>query len=247
MDHRLCCTGRNTTVRLVYSSCHPSVSCLVKQKEKILLHHPHHINQAWKHNGKDLTEGNQGQGQTYEILLSFIPPPSVSFTLSVCWPISGADPKRLEKRTAPTYCQPHTPLSPSRSAATRGLGSCFPEVIISQHISQARLISARSQIVQGSSPLRQGCSHSLYSTTDRKTIDECTLNVTPVPPGREGDLKNWWSISIRSKNYRYSMCFWTDYNTPWGYRWTKGESVYSVSHCCFMLHHVCCLLSLCCS
>lgn len=160
------------------------VSCRIKQKEKILLHQPHHINQAWKHNGENLTEGNWGQGQTYEILHSFILPPSVSSTPSVSWPISVADPKRLERRTASTYCQPHTPLSLSRTAATRGLASCFPEVIISQHISHARLISARSQIVQGSSPLRQGLqSFPFIPPQTGKTIDECTLNVTPVPPG----------------------------------------------------------------
>lgn len=163
---------------------------------------------------------------------------SHSFFLPLFPPLSlWADPslvltqKRLEGRTASTYCQPHTPLSLPPSAATKGLGSCFPEAIISQHISHARLISARSQIVQGSSPLRQGCSHSLYSTTDRKTIDECTLNVTPVPPGRDGDLKNWWSISTWSKNYR-SLVPWTDCNTPRGSRWTKEESAYSVSRCC---------------
>lgn len=124
---------------------------------------------------------------SHSFFLPLFPPlPSVS------WPISGADPKRLKRRTASTYCQPHTPLSLPRSAATTGHGSCFPEVIIAQHISQARLISARSQIVQGSSPLRQGCSHPLYSTTDRKTIDECTSNVTPVPPGREGGRETLW-------------------------------------------------------
>lgn len=39
----------------------------------------------------------------------------------------------------------------------------------------------------------------LYSTTHSKTIDEGTLNVTPLPPGREADLKNWWSISLGLK------------------------------------------------
>lgn len=184
---------------MVYSDCHPSVSCLVKLKEK----KPHHINQAWKHNGEDLTEGNRGQGWTYEILLSFILPFSVSSTESVSWPNLWCWPKKTRKKNRIHLLSAAYPIiSLSRSAAMRGLGSCFPEAIISQHISHDRLISARSQIVQGSSLLRQGCSHSLYSTTDRKTRDECTLNLTPVPPGRDGDLKNWWSISTRPINYQ---------------------------------------------
>lgn len=147
--------------KLVYSRCHPSVFYVVNQKEKILLHHPHRINQAWKHNGEDLTEGNQGQGQTYEILLLFIPPPSVSSTLSVCWPISGADPKRLEK-------DPHSPIVSRiphylpHSAAMKGLGSCFPEVIISQHVSQPRLISACSPNRTGIFPAQAGPRSLLY-------------------------------------------------------------------------------------
>lgn len=77
-------------------------------------------------------------------------------------------------------------LSFSRSAAADRLASCFPQVIVSQH---ARLCSAHSETVQGSSPLRPDCSHYLYSSTDRKTIDERTLNLIPFPPGSKGTLE----------------------------------------------------------
>ena len=105
------------------------------------------------------------------------------------------------------YCEPKTlplclcpRLSFSRSAAADRLTSSFPEVIISQH---ARLCSAHSETVQGSSPLRPDCSHYLSSSTDRKTIDECTLNLIPVPPGSKGTLELLEHTSLRNTD----LCF----------------------------------------
>lgn len=96
--HGIHCRDRNTAWK---KTClhwfPPSISCLIKQKEKMLQHHQRHINQAWKHNGENLTEGNPRQRQTHEILLTFIVPPSVFSTQLVCWPISGVDPKMTIK------------------------------------------------------------------------------------------------------------------------------------------------------
>lgn len=154
--------------------------------------------------------------------------------------ISGVDPKRLERRTTATYCQPHTPLSLARCAAAPGARLMLSlEVIISQHVSHARLISACCQIVQGSSLLR---SFPLFHNRREKTIDECTLNVTSVPPGSEGDLRSWWSISTWSEMYRCVVSP-TDYNTPWGSRQTKGLRCQSAL-LTFMLYRECCFIFL---
>lgn len=109
----------------------PSISCLIKQKEKMLQHRQRHINQAWKHNGENLTEGNPRQRQTHEILLAFIVPPSVFSTQLVCWPISGVDPKTTIKN----HCLILSALPPSSylSIYLREFTSCIPEVIIAQH------------------------------------------------------------------------------------------------------------------
>lgn len=107
----VCCSCRITATRSL-QWFQPSVFCLVKQGGKMLLHQPHHINQAWKHHGEQLTEGNRRQGQTAEILRSFIVAASLFSTLAVSWPISGSDPKTQEPLPD---CGLYNPISLSRS------------------------------------------------------------------------------------------------------------------------------------
>lgn len=102
-----------------------------------------------------------------------------------------------------TYCRLHSPLSLSLFLTLQlrgGTAHASPEVIISQHISQTGLIFCLFSNCTCIQPSR-GCSLSLfYSTTDRKTIDECTSDVTPDPRGTERDLKRRISIlSLKKK------------------------------------------------
>lgn len=135
----LCGTGQAYGSKSGFMMVAICVSCFAKEEEKIPRHHPHHINQPREHNGEDLTEGNQGaRFSTRSFLL-----PSISLTLPVCRPVSGADPKRKKKKSlCPPIvgCTAHY-LSLSLSFSLRG-GSAHasPEVIISQHISQTGLI-----------------------------------------------------------------------------------------------------------
>lgn len=88
---------------------------------------------------------------SYSFLLPLFPP------LCLCSdPSLVLTQKDWKKRSACTYCQPHTPLSLSHSAATKGLGWHFPEVIISQHVSQPILISARTPNHTGIFPAQAG-------------------------------------------------------------------------------------------
>lgn len=92
-------------------------------------------------------------------------------------------------------------LSLSHSAATRGLSSHFPRGDhLSTHLTnRTHFLRVLKLYVH---PAQPGCSLSLfYSTTDRKTIDECTSDVTPDPRGTERDLKRRIStLSLKKKN-----------------------------------------------
>lgn len=93
-------------------------------------------------------------------------------------------------------------LSLSHSAATRGLSSHFPrgDHLSTHLINRTHFLRVLKLYVH---PAQPGCSLSLfYSTTDRKTIDECTSDVTPDPRGTERDLKRRIStLSLKKKKH----------------------------------------------
>lgn len=145
----------------------------------------------------------------------------------LCWPK-----KTRKRRTASTYCQPYNPLSVSRSRLRGSRAQASPRW---SSLNTSHRLDSKSY--RDFPLLRQSCSHFFYSTADWKTIYEWTLNVTPVPPGRKGDLKYWWSISTRSNSYR-SVDPWGYCNIPRGSRWTKGEwdnSLSGVLRVCYLL------------
>lgn len=198
----MCGTGQEYGSKSGFVMVAISVSCLAKEEEKIPRHHPHHINQPREHNGEDLTEGNQGaRFSTRSFLL-----PSISLTLPVCRPVSGVDPKRKKKKS---LCPPivgctahYLSLSLSFSFCSyEGLSSHFPRGDhLSTHLTnRTHFLRVLKLYVH---PAQPGCSLSLfYSTTDRKTIDECTSDVTPDPRGTERDLKRRIStLSLKKKN-----------------------------------------------
>lgn len=103
--------------------------------------------------------------------------------------------------------QPIISLSLSHSAATRGLSSRFPRGDhLSTHLTdRTHFLLVLKLYVH---PAQPGCSLSLfYSTTDRKTIDECTSDVTPDPRGTERDLKRRIStLSLKKNTQKRQRC-----------------------------------------